>query len=350
MKVSFANEIGKICHANDVDSHEVMNIFVQDTKLNISSYYLKPGFAFGGSCLPKDVRGINHLAEKAGVETPLLKNIMASNESQIGYALSLVEKCSDGPIGFLGVTFKADTDDLRESPVLPLIAGLIDKGREVCLFDPNLNLEASVRHHLQHSKHADDNVGRLMQKLPELVRDNIADVFEDSSTIVVSHKSMLFREAIVSRRDDQHVVDLIRLFDGNSIIDQIFEVGMNDYLQKPTRAPQLLEKVSFWTGELASARVLIVDDDASIRMVTKAILEKAGHKASEAVNGAEAMVAMKANNYDIIFMDVSMPVMDGLDATKAARQLAGRKRSTPIIALSAHADPEESVTYEGICW
>lgn len=350
VKVSFANEIGKICHANDVDSHEVMNIFVQDTKLNISSYYLKPGFAFGGSCLPKDVRGINHLAEISGVETPLLKNIMASNQSQIDHALSLIQKCGDGPIGFLGVTFKADTDDLRESPVLPLIAGLLDKGREVCLFDPNLNLEASVRHHLQHSKHADDSVGRLMQKLPELVRDDIADIFKDRSTIVVSHKSMLFREAIVSRRDDQHVIDLIRLFDGNSIVDQIFDVGMNDYLQKPAHAPQLLEKVSFWTGEMASARVLVVDDDPSIRVVSKAILDKAGHQTSEAVNGEEAMIAMKANNYDIVFMDVSMPVMDGFDATKAVRNLPGRKRSTPIVALSAHADPEESTTYDGICW
>lgn len=350
VKVSFANEIGKICHANDVDSHEVMDIFIQDTKLNISSYYMKPGFAFGGSCLPKDVRGINHLAEKSGVETPLLKNIMASNQSQIDHALSLIEKCGDGPIGFLGVTFKADTDDLRESPVLPLIAGLLDKGHEVCLFDPNLNLEASVRHHLQHSKHAGGSVGRLMQRLPELVRDDIAEIFKDSATIVVSHKSMLFREAIVCRRDDQHVVDLIRLFDGNSIIDQIFEAGMNDYLQKPARREQLLEKVSFWTGEQPSARILVVDDDPSIRQVTQAILEKAGHHVSQAGNGEDAIGIMKNENFDVVFMDVSMPVMDGFDATKAARRLPGRKGNIPIVALSAHADPEESATYDGICW
>lgn len=350
VKVSFANEIGKICHANDVDSHEVMDIFIQDTKLNISSYYMRPGFAFGGSCLPKDVRGINHLAEKSGVDTPLLKNILASNQSQIDHALSLIQRCGDGPIGFLGVTFKADTDDLRESPVLPLIAGLLEKGREVCIFDPNLNLEANVRHHLQHSKHADDNVGRLMKRLPELVREDISEVFKDTSTIVVSHKSMLFREAIISRRDDQQVVDLIRLFDGNSIIDQIFDAGMNDYLQKPARGNQLLEKVSYWTGELDCARALVVDDDPSMRMFTRAILEKAGHQVSEAGDGEEAINAMKANNYDIVFMDVSMPVMDGFDATKAARCIPGRKRSTPIVALSAHADPEESVTYNGICW
>lgn len=350
VKVSFANEIGKICHANDVDSHEVMDIFVQDTKLNISSYYMKPGFAFGGSCLPKDVRGINHLAEKSGVDTPLLKNILASNQSQIEHALSLVEKCGEGPIGFLGVTFKADTDDLRESPVLPLIAGLLEKGREVSIYDPNLNLEASVRHHLQHSKHADDSVGRLMQHLPDLVRENIADVFSESSIIVVSHKSMLFREAIIARRDDQHVVDLIRLFDGNSIIDQIFEAGMNDYLQKPAGKQQLLKKISYWTGDLECAHTLVVDDDPSIRMVTKARLEKAGHQVSEAENGEEAIHRMKEDDFDIVFMDVSMPVMDGFDATKEARRIPGHKRGTPIVALSAHAVPEESTTYDGICW
>lgn len=350
VKVSFANEIGKICHANDVDSHEVMDIFVQDTKLNISSYYLKPGFAFGGSCLPKDVRGINHLAEKSGVETPLLKNIIASNESQIDHALSLVEKCGDGPVGFLGVTFKADTDDLRESPVLPLIAELLEKGREVCIFDPNLNLEASVRHHLQHSKHADDSVGRLMQRLPDLVRNDISGVFEDSEIIVVSHKSMLFREAILARKEDQHVVDLIRLFDGNSIVDRLFEAGMNDYVQKPARKQHLLEKVSYWTGGSRRNRILVVDDDPSIRNVTQAMLEKAGHTVSTVENGKEAIFTSKYNDFDMVFMDVSMPIMDGFDATRVIRSLPGRKGSTPIVALSAHATPEDSVTYDGICW
>jgi len=115
LKVSFSNEIGNICQALKVDSHKVMDIFIQDTKLNISSYYMKPGFAFGGSCLPKDVREINHLAQSLNVPTPVLGSIIESNTNQISHAAEMIKRSEPDVVTFLGITFKANSDDLRES-------------------------------------------------------------------------------------------------------------------------------------------------------------------------------------------------------------------------------------------
>lgn len=138
LKVSFSNEVGRLCHACDVNGSEVMNIFAKDTLLNISAYYLKPGFAFGGSCLPKDTRGIMHVAKEAKVNIPLINNIIASNNQHILHALELIEKTGAKKVGFLGVTFKPKTDDLRESPVLDLMRELHISGHKICYFDTNV--------------------------------------------------------------------------------------------------------------------------------------------------------------------------------------------------------------------
>jgi GDP-mannose 6-dehydrogenase len=212
LKVSFANEIGKICKANEIDSHKVMDIFVQDTKLNLSPYYLKPGFAWGGSCLPKDVRGINHLAQEAGVEVPILDSIINSNESQIDYAVRLIEETGNKKIGFLGITFKADTDDMRESPVIHVIEKLMAKGYEISVFDSNIDLETSVRHHLMHSKHEGKKENDLMSELPNMLKKNVGEVMKDSETIVITHATELFRQAALSKETHHKIVELVRLF------------------------------------------------------------------------------------------------------------------------------------------
>ncbi len=137
-KVAFANEVGRLCKALDIDSHDVMNIFVQDKKLNLSPYYLKPGFAFGGSCLPKEVRAVGHLAQELGVEVPLIDSLMPSNERHVGTGPQAARPLRGKRIGFLGVTFKPGTDDLRESPTLDVMAALLAEGRTICAYDPNL--------------------------------------------------------------------------------------------------------------------------------------------------------------------------------------------------------------------
>ncbi|MCH8858478.1 MAG: nucleotide sugar dehydrogenase, partial [Proteobacteria bacterium] len=352
LKVSFANEIGKICKACGVDSHAVMDIFVRDTKLNLSPYYLKPGFAFGGSCLPKDVRGITRLASKHHIQTPVLDSILASNEAQIGHAISLIEKTGSQRIGFLGVTFKSYTDDLRESPTLPVIAAFLGKGYDVRIYDPNLNLDAAVRHHSAHSKHAGARMNDLMDRLADLVCESVEAVCEYSDTIVISHNSRDFMEAALHRRDDQQVVDLVRLFSGHTAAGRMDECGINDYLQKPVRREQLKKKIDRWVdaGGPGPGIVLLVDDDPMVHEVARGMFHHLEVELASASSGPEALRMMKGNRYDAVLLDLTMPGMDGFDTALEIRSLPGDAGDVPIIAFTAIAAPEEAHTYEGICW
>jgi GDP-mannose 6-dehydrogenase len=211
-KVTFANEVGRLCKVVEVDSHEVMNIFVEDTKLNLSPYYLKPGFAFGGSCLPKEVRAVEHLARLYQIRTPLFDSLMESNRQQIAEGLKLINGFPGRRIGFLGVAFKCDTDDLRESPALELMAALLGRGWEFSAFDPNLKLDRWARSQLDYMRQARPHLAALMDELPTILRRSIGDVVDNVDVLVVSHARDAYREVVRRRREDVHVIDLVRLF------------------------------------------------------------------------------------------------------------------------------------------
>ena len=204
LKVGFANEIGNICKAVDLDSHRVMEIFCQDTKLNLSPYYLKPGFAFGGSCLPKDVRALAYKARSLDLDLPILNSILPSNERQIERALKLVMSVGKKRIGVLGFTFKAGTDDLRESPVVELIERLIGKGYGLRLFDRNVKL-ASLR---------GANRDFILNHIPHvsgLMVESIAEVVEFADVVIVGNGAAEFRDVPQRLREGQTLVDLVRI-------------------------------------------------------------------------------------------------------------------------------------------
>jgi len=211
-KVAFGNEIGRLCKSLHIDSHEVMDVFVTDKKLNLSPYYLKPGFAFGGSCLPKEVRAVGHLADVQGVDLPLVRSLMQSNVAHIAQAEAQLERYADKRIGFLGVTFKAGTDDLRESPTLELMARLLGKGVDIAAYDPNLRFGPGLKSQIAYVRHACPAMADLMDNLEDLCVSQIDELMRGCDVIVVSHATNEFRAAVMAREPRVRVFDLARLF------------------------------------------------------------------------------------------------------------------------------------------
>ena len=211
-KVAFGNEIGRVCKGLDIDSHDVMNIFVKDLKLNLSPYYLKPGFAFGGSCLPKEVRAVSHLAETLGIATPLVDSLIVSNQKHIEQAVRLLKPFRKKRIGFLGVTFKANTDDLRESPTLDLMALMLKEGAKISAYDPNLRFGANLQAQISYVRHSSAHLIDLIDNLETITKPSIDDVIDMSDVLVVSHATDEFRQAVKMRPREVHVLDLARLF------------------------------------------------------------------------------------------------------------------------------------------
>jgi GDP-mannose 6-dehydrogenase len=201
LKITFANEIGSICKQLNVDSHEVMDIFCHDKKLNLSPAYLKPGFAYGGSCLPKDLRALNRLAKSKDVSVPVLSSISESNEQQIKNALELIREKGKKRIGILGFAFKSGTDDLRESPIVTLAESLLGKGYELKLYDSHVSLArllgANRRYIEQHIPH----ISRLMV-------DSIPEILAHAEIVIIGNQNEEFFEALSRLNAHQSVIDL----------------------------------------------------------------------------------------------------------------------------------------------
>ncbi len=202
IKVAFANEVGSFCKSGGVDSHDVMDIFCQDAKLNLSPYYLKPGFAFGGSCLPKDVRAFSHRANMLDLDLPLINSVLPSNRSHIDRGYRLITAGPERKVSVLGFSFKAGTDDLRESPTVELIERLIGKGYDVCLYDRNVSLAAL----------SGGNRDYILNHIPHISRlltDDIAAALAHAEVVVLGNSAAEFSG--LQFGDDQRVVDLVRI-------------------------------------------------------------------------------------------------------------------------------------------
>ena len=209
LKIGFANEIGNLCKSLGLDAHVVMKIFCQDRKLNISPAYLLPGFAFGGSCLPKDLRALSYQAKLHDLQLPILTSILPSNEMQIARGLQLITGKGHTRVGILGFSFKAGTDDLRESPLIEVIERLIGKGYDLRIYDKNVNIASLVG----------ANRDFILNRIPhisKLMVHDIDTVLNHAQTVVIGNKDPDLKVVPERLREGQFVIDLVRVTEGGS--------------------------------------------------------------------------------------------------------------------------------------
>ena len=209
LKIGFANEIGNLGKVLGVDAHEVMKIFCEDRKLNISPAYLMPGFAFGGSCLPKDLRALAYKAKVHDLHLPILTSILPSNEMQVNRGLQLIMDKGHRKVGVLGFSFKAGTDDLRESPVIEVIERLLGKGYDLRIYDRNVKIASLVG----------ANRDFILNRIPHISRlmvDHVDAILDHAETIVIGNKDPDFQKVPGRLRDGQTIVDFVRISDSRS--------------------------------------------------------------------------------------------------------------------------------------
>jgi len=211
LKITFANEVGRICKPLNVDSREIMEIVCKDTQLNISPAYMKPGFAFGGSCLPKDLKGLLYVAKMNDVLAPMLEHILPSNNIHINYAVDSILYRELKQVGMVGLSFKQGTDDLRDSPLVTMAEKFIGKGINLKIYDPKVNLSKLIGANRLY-------IEKTIPHIASLMSDNIAEIINASQAIVIGHNNVSFLEQLYSLcRKDHFVLDLTGAIDKNKI-------------------------------------------------------------------------------------------------------------------------------------
>lgn len=206
LKISFANEIGNICSEMEIDSHQVMEIFCKDKQLNISPYYFKPGFAYGGSCLPKDLKGLQTLAHDLYLEVPVIDSINKTNDIQIQRAIKILSRYWNKKLGFLGLSFKEGTDDLRNSPAVTVIETLLGKGCDITIYDKNINLALLTGTNKEY-------IDSRIPHLSSLLTDDSLKLVSKSDVIIINTREHEFIK-LVENIDNKIIIDFVRLDEG----------------------------------------------------------------------------------------------------------------------------------------
>lgn len=209
LKIGFANEIGRWCKSLDIDAQQVMDVFCQDRKLNISASYLSPGFAFGGSCLPKDLRALTYQAKTRDLQLPILTSVLRSNEVQVERGVEMIMDRGFTRVGILGFSFKPGTDDLRESPVIEVIERLLGKGYDLRVYDKNVNLARLVGANRDFILNHIPHISRLMVSSAQ-------EVLDHAQTVVIGNKDPEFENVTEALKPEQCLVDFARVLKGRS--------------------------------------------------------------------------------------------------------------------------------------
>jgi GDP-mannose 6-dehydrogenase len=217
LKISFGNEIGNICSELQIDSHKVMDIFCRDKQLNISPYYFKPGFAYGGSCLPKDLKGLQTLAHDLYIDVPLINSIDKTNDIQIQRAVKVIYKYWNKKLGFLGLSFKEGTDDLRNSPAVSIIEALLGKGCDISIYDKNVNLSLLTGTNKEF-------IDLRIPHLSSLMVNNAWEIVENSEVLIINTREKEFL-SYLQNTEDKIIIDMVRLDD--SLLNNSNYIGIN---------------------------------------------------------------------------------------------------------------------------
>lgn len=217
LKISFANEVGNVCSELGIDSHKVMEIFCKDKQLNISPYYFKPGFAYGGSCLPKDLNGFQTLAHDHYVKTPVIDGISLTNENQINRAIQIIKRYSNKKLGFLGLSFKAGTDDLRNSPAVSVIENLLGKGCDISIYDKNINLTMLTGTNK-------DYIDARIPHLSRLLVSELDELIEECDVLIVNTNETEFIEKLIPQ-NEKIIIDFVRIHE--DLIVKSNYIGIN---------------------------------------------------------------------------------------------------------------------------
>jgi GDP-mannose 6-dehydrogenase len=217
LKISFGNEIGNICSELGIDSHKVMDIFCRDKQLNISPYYFKPGFAYGGSCLPKDLKGLQTLAHDLYIDVPVINSIDKTNDIQIQRAVKIIYKYWNKKLGFLGLSFKEGTDDLRNSPAVSIIEALLGKGCDISIYDKNINLSLLTGTNKEFIDSRIPHLSSLMVNDPQ-------EIVETSEVLIINTREKEFL-SYLQHTGDKIIIDMVRLDD--SLLNNSNYIGIN---------------------------------------------------------------------------------------------------------------------------
>jgi len=205
LKITFANEIGRLSQALGIDAHEVMRLVCADTRLNISPAYLKPGFAFGGSCLPKDLRALAQIARQNDIEIPMLASLLASNRAHIDHAVDKILRLGRPRVGMLGLSFKTGTDDLRESPLVAVAKRLVGEGCELRIFDPEVQLSRLLGANRSYIEAHIPHIGSLLC-------EDMHEVIDSSEVILVGLQQPALSAVLQARvRPEHYLIDLVNL-------------------------------------------------------------------------------------------------------------------------------------------